>query len=173
MFRLTLDEWETMRHKLQPHQEMIKYAVTKCDRITKRECISHSLCFYWTRTAMLSGILTQIKNKCKYRYMRAFVMVRQYALTYKELTAKLKEIESKFTDVYEAIITCWIRISWKLNKNKESVLLIEILWKIPWLFVIDRKTDNYSCLTTRTDMSTAESSQKANLNGQQWTVNSE
>ena len=35
--------------------------------------------------------------------MRAFVMIRQYALTYKELTDKLKEIEGKFTDVYEAI----------------------------------------------------------------------
>ncbi|MEI6696964.1 MAG: hypothetical protein WCO13_12955 [Bacteroidota bacterium] len=35
--------------------------------------------------------------------MRAFVMIRQYALTYKELSVRLKEIEGKFTDVYEAI----------------------------------------------------------------------
>ena len=35
--------------------------------------------------------------------MRAFVMIRKYALTYKELTDKLKEIEGRFTDVYEAI----------------------------------------------------------------------
>ena len=35
--------------------------------------------------------------------MRAFVMIRQYALTYKELTDRLKKIEGKFTDVYEAI----------------------------------------------------------------------
>ena len=35
--------------------------------------------------------------------MRAFVMIRQYALTYKEISDKLKEIEGRFKDVYEAI----------------------------------------------------------------------
>jgi len=39
--------------------------------------------------------------------MRAFVFMRQYALTHKDLTDKLKEIETKynkqFKDVYEAI----------------------------------------------------------------------
>ena len=50
--------------------------------------------------AMLSGILNSDKAiNVNISIMRAFVMVRQYALTYKELTAKLKEIESKFTDV--------------------------------------------------------------------------
>jgi hypothetical protein len=49
---------------------------------------------------MLSGILNSDKAiNVNIAIMRAFVMVRQYALTYKELTAKLKEIESKFTDV--------------------------------------------------------------------------
>ena len=46
--------------------------------------------------------------------MRAFVMVRQYALTYKELTDRLKEIESKFTDVYEAI-------NYLLDKDKQQI----------------------------------------------------
>ncbi len=42
--------------------------------------------------------------------MRAFVLIRQYALTHKDLTAKLQELEAKydkhdiqFKDVYEAI----------------------------------------------------------------------
>jgi hypothetical protein len=39
--------------------------------------------------------------------MRAFVFVRQYALTHKDLTDKIKELESiydkQFADVYEAI----------------------------------------------------------------------
>jgi len=39
--------------------------------------------------------------------MRAFVFIRQYALTHKDLTDKLKELETKynkqFKDVYEAI----------------------------------------------------------------------
>jgi len=39
--------------------------------------------------------------------MRAFVMIRQYALTYSELAGKIKELEQKydkqFADVYEAM----------------------------------------------------------------------
>ena len=35
--------------------------------------------------------------------MRAFVLIRQYALTYRDLTERLKEIEGKFEDIYEAI----------------------------------------------------------------------
>jgi len=46
--------------------------------------------------------------------MRAFVMVRQYALTYKDLTERLKEIESKFTDVYEAL-------NYLLDKDKHQL----------------------------------------------------
>ena len=33
----------------------------------------------------------------------AFVYMRQYALNYKELTDRLKELEGKFTDVAQAI----------------------------------------------------------------------
>ncbi len=47
--------------------------------------------------------------------MRAFVYTRQYALNHKDLTDKLKELESKynkqFKDVYEAI-------NYLLNKDK-------------------------------------------------------
>lgn len=54
--------------------------------------------------ARLSGILNSDKAiEVNIAIMRAFVMIRQYALTYKELTGKLKEIEGRFTDVYDAI----------------------------------------------------------------------
>lgn len=47
--------------------------------------------------------------------MRAFVFIRQYALNHRDLTEKLKEIETKynkqFKDVYEAI-------NYLLNKEK-------------------------------------------------------
>ena len=44
---------------------------------------------------MLSGILNSDKAiSVNIAIMRAFVMIRQYALTYKELTDKLKEIEA-------------------------------------------------------------------------------
>lgn len=41
-------------------------------------------------------------------------MIRQYALTYKELTDRLKEIEGKFDDIYEAI-------DYLLDKDKHEI----------------------------------------------------
>lgn len=49
--------------------------------------------------------------------MRAFVFIRQYALTHKDLTDKLKELETtynkQFKDVYEAI-------NYLLQKDKQE-----------------------------------------------------
>jgi hypothetical protein len=49
--------------------------------------------------------------------MRAFVFIRQYALSHKDLTDKLKELETKynkqFKDVYEAI-------NYLLQKDKQE-----------------------------------------------------
>jgi len=62
--------------------------------------------------AMLSGVLNSEKAiNVNIAIMRAFVLIRQYALTYKELTERLKEIEGKFDDIYEAI-------NYLLNKDK-------------------------------------------------------
>ena len=66
--------------------------------------------------AMLSGILNSPKAiQVNISIMRAFVFMRQYALSHKDLTAKLQELESKydlqFKDVYDAI-------NFLLNKDK-------------------------------------------------------
>ena len=58
--------------------------------------------------AMLSSILNSKKAiQVNTAIMRAFVFIRQYALSHKDLTEKLKELESKydrhFKDVYDAI----------------------------------------------------------------------
>lgn len=58
--------------------------------------------------AMLSGILNSEKAiEVNIAIMRAFVFMRQYALTHKDLTEKLQELENKydkqFNDVYDAI----------------------------------------------------------------------
>ncbi|MCL6101020.1 MAG: ORF6N domain-containing protein [Bacteroidetes bacterium] len=58
--------------------------------------------------AMLSGILKSVKAiDVNISIMRAFVFIRQYALSHNDLTTKLLELESKydkqFKDVYEAI----------------------------------------------------------------------
>jgi hypothetical protein len=58
--------------------------------------------------SMLSSILRSDKAiNVNIAIMRAFVFMRQYALTHKDLTDKLKELENKydkqFKDVYEAL----------------------------------------------------------------------
>jgi hypothetical protein len=58
--------------------------------------------------AMLSGILNSDKAiETNIAIMRVFVFMRQYALTHKDLTEKLQELENKydqqFKDVYDAI----------------------------------------------------------------------
>jgi hypothetical protein len=58
--------------------------------------------------AMLSGILNSDKAiDVNISIMRAFVFMRQYALTHKDLTEKLNELERKydkqFGDIYDAI----------------------------------------------------------------------
>ena len=66
--------------------------------------------------AMLSAVLRSEKAiNTSIAIMKAFVFLKQYALTHKGLTEKLKELESKynkqFKDVYEAI-------NYLLNKDK-------------------------------------------------------
>jgi hypothetical protein len=58
--------------------------------------------------AMLSGILSSEKAiEMNIAIMRTFVLIRQLSVEFKELSEKLKEIESKydknFKDIYEAI----------------------------------------------------------------------
>lgn len=92
MFRLTSEEWKSMRSQ----------NVTALPN--KRNVSATPYAFTEQGLSMLSGILNSDKAiSVNIAIMRAFVMIRQYALTYKELTNKLKEIEGRFTDVYEAI----------------------------------------------------------------------
>ena len=58
--------------------------------------------------AMLSGVLKSNRAvEINILIMRAFVLIRQYALSHKDLTDKLKKIENKynkkFKDVYQAL----------------------------------------------------------------------
>lgn len=68
---------------------------------------------------MLSGILNSDKAiKVNILIMRAFVLLRQYGLSHKELSQKLSELEKRynkqFKDVYQAI-------NYLLKKDKLDV----------------------------------------------------
>ncbi|MBL0912329.1 MAG: ORF6N domain-containing protein [Bacteroidia bacterium] len=79
----------------------------------------HSFAFTEQGVAMLSGVLnTPRAIEVNIGIMRAFVLMRQYALSHKDLTHKLKELEKQydqqFSDVYEAI-------NYLLAKDREEI----------------------------------------------------
>jgi hypothetical protein len=107
MFHLTDNEWQNMLSQI-----VMTYPV-------KRPKASPPLAFTEQGLAMLSGILNSEKAiLVNIAIMRAFVYIKQYALSHKDLTDKLKELETRynkqFSDVYEAI-------NFLLNKEKLAV----------------------------------------------------
>lgn len=95
MFVLSKIEWETLRCNIS----------TSNSRGGTRY-----LPFAFTEqgVAMLSGILnSENAIDVNISIMRAFVFMRQYAMTHKDLTEKLQELENRynkqFKDVYDAI----------------------------------------------------------------------
>ena len=95
MFQLTKDEWKSMRLQFETSKgrggtRYLPYAFTE------------------QGLAMLSGILNTNKAiNVNISIMRVFVFIRKYAITHKDLTSKLLELEHKyngqFEDVYEAL----------------------------------------------------------------------
>ncbi len=95
MFQLNNPEWETLRCNFSTSNNRggiryMPYAFTE------------------QGVAMLSGVLNSEKAiEVNISIMRAFVFMRQFALTHKDLTEKLQELENKydqqFKDVYDAI----------------------------------------------------------------------
>ena len=95
MFQLTKSEWDILRLQIETSKgrggtRYLPYAFTE------------------QGVAMLSGVLNSDKAiETNIAIMRAFVFIRQYALTHKDLTEKLNELECKydkqFGDIYDAI----------------------------------------------------------------------
>lgn len=107
MFQLSKEEWTKL--------------ITICDKLPDGIKYSPVTPYAFTEqgVAMLSSVLKSDKAvEVNISIMRAFVFIRQYALTHKDLTEKLKELESKynkqFKDVYEAI-------NYLLQKDKQEV----------------------------------------------------
>jgi len=114
MFQLTSEEWNGLRLQIATSNSLRLQNET-LDKGRGKHTKYLPNAFTEQGLAMLSGILNSDKAiSVNIAIMRAFVMIRQYALTYKELTDKLKEIEGRFTDVYEAI-------NYLLNKDKLQI----------------------------------------------------
>jgi hypothetical protein len=97
MFELTRDEYNSLR---------TQFATLEKGR--GRYSKFNPFAFTEQGVAMLASVINSPKAiQVNISIVRAFVMVRQYALAHKDLTEKLKELESKynkqFADVYEAL----------------------------------------------------------------------
>jgi len=97
MFQLNKNEWDIL---------MSQSVISKTEKRGGTQKLPYA--FTEQGVSMLSGILNSEKAiDVNISIMRAFVFMRQYALTHKDLTEKLQELESKynkqFKDVYDAI----------------------------------------------------------------------
>jgi hypothetical protein len=104
MFQLTMGEWNSLRSQ---------FVTSKGKGGTRY----FPYAFTEQGLAMLSGILNSEKAvEVNILIMRAFVYLRQFALTHKDLRDKIQELEDKynkkFKDVYEAL-------NYLLNKDKQ------------------------------------------------------
>lgn len=107
MFQLTKKEWEIMSS-----QFVMTYSI-------KRPKIAIPLAFTEHGVTMLANVLKSKKaRQTSVAIVRAFIALKQFALTYKELAEKLKELENKynkeFKDVYQAI-------NYLLQKDKQEI----------------------------------------------------
>ncbi len=97
MFRLTKEEWETMRSQI----------VTASDQ-TKRNISVNPFSFTEHGVTMLASVLRSKKAiQTNIAIVEAFISLKEFVLNYKELSDKLKDLENKydkgFKEIYQAI----------------------------------------------------------------------
>jgi hypothetical protein len=116
MFELTAEEWENLRSQFATSswggKRYLPFALTE------------------QGVAMLSSVLnSEIAIDVNINIMRAFVLMRQFALTYQELSEKLIELEKlhnqKFDDI-EQVLTYLIQID---NQKTQQVNRKEVGYK--------------------------------------------
>ena len=108
MFQLSKTEWESMSSQI-----VMTYPI-------KRPKIALPLAFTEHGVTMLANVLKSKKaRQTSIAVVRAFIALKRFALNYKELSAKLQELESlynkQFKDVYEAI-------NYLLQKNNQETV---------------------------------------------------
>lgn len=107
MFRLTKTEWEVMRSQI----------ATASDQ-SKRNISATPFAFTEHGVTMLASVLRSKKAiQTNIAIVEAFISLKEFVLNYKELSDKLKELESRydknFKDIYQAI-------NFLIEKEKQS-----------------------------------------------------
>ena len=106
MFQLTEEEWKNFKSESEGLSGNRSQIVTSSQKHRVRAINPYA--FTEQGIAMLSSVLRSANAiDVNIAIMRAFVFMRQYALTHKDLSEKLRALENKydkkFKDVYEAI----------------------------------------------------------------------
>lgn len=107
MFRLTKTEWEVMRSQI----------ATASDQ-SKRNISTTPFAFTEHGVTMLASVLRSKKAiQTNIAIVEALISLKEFVLNYKELSDKLKELESRydknFKDIYQAI-------NFLIEKEKQS-----------------------------------------------------
>ena len=120
MFEITKDEYNSLRSNFSTSNQTssLRTQFATIEKGRGKYSKYNPFAFTEQGVAMLSSVLNSDKAvEVNISIMRAFVFLRQYALSHKDLTEKLKELESKydrkFADVYEAI-------NYLLQKDKQE-----------------------------------------------------
>lgn len=97
MFRLTIVEWKNMRSQIATASSQVK----RNERITPYAFTEHGV-------TMLASVLKSAKAiQVNLAIVDAFIALRQFAINFKEIADKLKELENRynkqFKDVYDAL----------------------------------------------------------------------
>ncbi len=97
MFRLTQKEWKIIRSQ-----------IVTASQQTKRNTTVTPFVFTERGVTMLASVLKSKKAiKMNIAIIEAFIALKEFALNYKELAAKIEKLEHKhnrqFADIYEAL----------------------------------------------------------------------
>ena len=106
MFELTKEEWNNLR----------------CNFSTSKKSVGiRYLPFAFTEqgVAMLSGLLnTDVAIEVNINIMRAFVLMRQFALTYQELSEQLEDLENRYNHKFDDIEQV---LKYLIQKDKKQI----------------------------------------------------
>jgi hypothetical protein len=106
MFEITNDEWSSLRCNFSTSKKQggIRYV---------------PFAFTEQGVAMLSGLLnSDVAIEVNINIMRAFVLMRQFALTYQELSEQLKDLENRHNQKFDDIEQV---LKYLIQKDKKQI----------------------------------------------------
>jgi len=113
MFQLTRQEVSNLKSQIATSSLISQFAISSWGGVRKLP-----YAFTEQGVAMLSGLLnSDIAIEVNIAIVRAFVLMRQFALNHKDLTEKLKELERKYDQKFHTVHQA---LEYLLQKDKQQ-----------------------------------------------------